>query len=395
MRSKMLVAAVAAVFGVSGIVAAMPAVAQTTSTTSSTDSSELQQLQQQISALQAKVDQLQQQQQQQAQQQAAAPAPESSASAWADNTKINGTMYVDFTNIDQTSDGSKTKSSGTGLDVKRFYLSISHDFNDIWSANLTTDFNYSSADGETQLFVKKAYLQGKFSNLATLQVGSANMPWIPFVENWYGYRFVENTLTDRLHFANSADWGVHMLGDNGMFNYQISMVNGGGYKNPTRTNSVDFAGRIGIQPIKGLMFAVGGYSGDLGKDTTTSPAMHDANRYDAMVAWNGGGLRLGSEYFHASNWDNVTTPLTDSSDGYSVWGSYDFGPASFFARYDQAKPSRDLDPSLKDTYYNTGVAFPVVKGVTLAVAYKNEQLKDNSTVDTKTNEVGVWGQVSF
>ncbi|MEO6967553.1 MAG: porin [Rhodanobacteraceae bacterium] len=311
------------------------------------------------------------------------------------DTKLSGTMYTDFTNIDQTKNGAKTASSGTGLDVKRFYLSVDHKFNDIWSANLTTDFNYSSIDGETQVFVKKAYLQGTFAPLATLRVGSANMPWIPYVEDWYGYRFVENTLIDRTKFGNSADWGLHLLGDNGTFNYQASVVNGGGYKNPTRTNSVDFEGRAGFTPFKGFVVAVGGYSGDLGKDTNTSPALHDAHRYDALVAYNANNLRLGAEYFKANNWNNVVTPATDSADGYSLWGSYDFGPAALFARYDRVKTSKDLDPSLKDTYYNLGVAFPVTKGVRVAVAYKNDELKDDTKIDTKTREFGAWGEVKF
>ncbi len=397
MRSKMLVAAMAAVFGASGLAAAMPAAAQTTSTaTSSPDSTELQQLQQQIDALQAKVRQLEQQQQQQAQAMAAAPPPTpSSAAAWADDTRISGTMYTDFTNIDQTSHGTRTDASGNGLDVKRFYLSIDHKFNDTWSANLTTDFNYLSSDGETQLFVKKAYVQGSFSKLATLRVGSANMAWIPFVEEWYGYRFVENTLTDRLHFGNSADWGAHLFGDNGVFDYQVSLVNGGGYKNPTRSNSMDFEGRVGVEPIKGLVFAVGGYTGDRGKDTHSSPALHDAHRYDAMIAYHANNLRLGGEYFRAANWDNVATPFTDTADGWSVWGSYDFGPAAIFGRYDRAKPSKDQDPSLEDTYYNAGVSFPLTKGVDVALAYKHERLKNDTSIDTRTNEIGVWGQVKF
>ncbi|HET7562305.1 MAG TPA: porin [Rhodanobacteraceae bacterium] len=404
MRSRMLVAAIAAVIGAGGIAAAMPAVAQTTNTSSSlpSDSTELPQLQQQISALQAKVDQLQrQQQQQQPAQTAAAPAAAQAdrrldaLEQWVDNTKIGGTMYTDFTNIDKTSNGSKTAASGTGLDVKRFYLSIGHQFNDVWSANLTTDFNYTAATGETQLFVKKAYLQGAFSKLAILRVGSANMPWIPFVEDWYGYRFVENTLTDRLHFANSADWGVHLLGASGMFNYQVSMVNGGGYKHPARSNSVDFAGRAGFEPIQGLMFAVGGYSGDLGKDTATSPVLHSARRYDAMAAWNRNGLRLGVEWFKADSWNNVTMPLADSADGYSLWGSHDFSTASVFARYDRVKPSKDLDPNLKNTYYNVGVAFPITKGVRVAIAWKNERLRNGTSVDVNSREIGAWGEVKF
>ncbi|MBU6416988.1 MAG: carbohydrate porin [Xanthomonadaceae bacterium] len=386
MRIKMLAATIAA--GLT--LASLGAQAQTAG-----DSQELAQLQAQLAALQTKVSDLEQKQQAQAQVQAQAPAASNTLAAWADDTKVSGTSFIDFTNLDQTSNGKKSATSGTGLDVKRFYLSIDHKFNDVWSANLTTDFNYVSNDGETQLFVKKAYLQGAFSKLATLRVGSANTPWIPFVEDWYGYRFVENTLIDRLKFGNSADWGLHLLGDNGMFNYQVSVLNGAGYKNPTRSNSVDFAGRVGFQPIKGLMFAVGGYTGDLGKDTATSPALHDAHRYDAMAAYAANGLRLGAEWFRASNWNNVTTTLSDAADGWSLWGSYDFGPASVFARYDRAKPSKDLNPNLKDTYYNAGVAFPITKGVKVAVAYKDEKLTDNAAINTHSREIGAWAEVKF
>jgi hypothetical protein len=366
--------------------ASLGAQAQTAS-----DAQELAQLRAQLATLQTKVSELEQKQQAQA----PAPVASSPLAAWAENTKIGGTMFVDLTNIDQTSNGKKTDASGTGFDVKRFYLSIDHKFDDVWSANLTTDFSYVANDGQTQLFVKKAYVQGAFSKLATLRVGSANLPWIPFVEDWYGYRYVENTVTDRLKYGTSADWGAHLLGDNGVFNYQVSAVNGGGYKNPSRSNHVDFEGRVGLQPVKGLMFAVGGYDGDLGKDTQTTPALHSARRYDAMAAWNRDGLRLGAEWFRADNWKNVTTPRADSADGWSLWGSYDFARASVFARYDRVNPSKDLDPSLKDTYWNAGVAFPVTKGVKVAIAYKDERLRNATNIDVKTREIGAWGEVKW
>jgi hypothetical protein len=158
---------------------------------------------------------------------------------------------------------------------------------------------------------------------------------------------------------------------------------------------VDFEGRVGLQPIKNLMIAIGGYSGNLGKDTRTSAALHDANRTDAMIAYSANGLRVGGEYFRAGNWNNVLTPASDSANGWSFWSSYDFGPASVFARYDRVKQSKDLDPSLKDAYYNFGVSFPVIKGLRLALAYKNERLTNDTTTDIKTREIGAWGEVKF
>ena len=163
MRIKMLAAAV-----VAGLtLASLGAQAQT----AGDDSTELAQLRAQLATLQTKVSELEQKQQAQAQ----PPAPSNTLAAWADSTRVSGTMFVDMTNIGQTSNGQKTDASGTGLDVKRFYLSIDHKFDDVWSANLTTDFNYVGNDGETRLFVKKAYVQGVFSKLATLRVGSAAM----------------------------------------------------------------------------------------------------------------------------------------------------------------------------------------------------------------------------
>jgi hypothetical protein len=434
MRSKMLAVAIAASLGASSFAAAA-APAQTKhhkpSAKVSVSASELAQMKAEIAALQQKVDELQAQSdtQAQAQQQTAqavqqvraqqqtvvaAPAPDAELSQRLDkldklvgNTSLSGKMYFDFTNINQkNSDTGKTNASGTGLDVKRFYLSVTHKFNDIWSANLTTDFNYVSNDGETNLFVKKAYVQGTFDKAAILRIGSADMPWIPFVEDWYGFRYVENTLTDRLHYANSADWGLHMLGsagDGGMFNYAVSAVNGAGYKNPSRSKNVDFEGRVGFQPVEGLMIALGGYSGDLGKETENTSADHTAQRGDLMVAYKNKAFRAGAEYFTAKNWNNVTTPATDKADGYSVWGSVGLNDyLTLFARYDNAKLSKTLDPRKKDTYYNLGLQFAVTKGFDLAAVWKHESADAQVATpvpvhvqNVKTNEIGVFGQVAF
>ena len=406
MRTKMLAMAIATGLTVSSF----GAMAQSTSA----DAQQLADLKAQLSALQAKVTALQERTDAQSsinvstQQniEALQKTPGSSASSWADSTRISGTMYVDFTNLDQTSNGTKTDASGTGIDVKRFYLSIDHKFNDIWSANLTTDFNYVSSDGETNLFVKKAYVQGKFDKAAIFRVGSADMPWIPFVENLYGFRYVENTLTDRLKYGNSADWGLHALGDvgaNNMFNYAVSVVNGAGYKNPNRSKGVDVEARVGFVPFDGLTVALGGYSGHRGQETQTAGADHTAQRGDFLIAYVNKQFRVGGEYFTAKNWNNVLTPQADKADGWSVWGSVALtDDLALFARYDEAKLSKDLDHNAKDTYYNVGLQYQVTKGFKLAGVWKHEK-GDKSVLtplpphvqNVKTNEIGVFGEIAF
>jgi hypothetical protein len=329
----------------------------------------------------------------------------------APSTTLGGVGYFDFTDLTTQKNGTDVDVTGLGTDVKRFYVIVGHQFDDTWSANFTSDFNFSSTTGETQLFVKKAYIQGRFDPLATLRLGSADTPWIPYVEGLYGYRFVEKTITDRLGFGNSADWGVNLSGANDSFNYSASAVNGGGFKNPTRSKSVDEELRAGFRPIDSLTIALGYYTGKLGQDTEAAEAaasaskppfsLNTASRSDALAVWQAEGLKLGLEYFTADNFTkaavlNAKGAGTDKMDGYSLFGSYDFSGTdySLFARYDNASPSKDLDPSQKDKYYNAGFAWKSNANLTWAAVYKYEDLKDNAT-DLKSTEIGIFAQVKF
>jgi len=313
-------------------------------------------------------------------------------------TTISGLMFLDMTNITTQAGGKDVDPTGFGLDVKRFYLGIYHKFDDTWSTNFVTDFNYSGTTGETQLFAKKAYLQQYLSDAATLRYGEAEMPWLPYDEGFYGYRFVEKTMVDRLGFGNTVDWGVHFLGKTGVFNYAASIVNGGGFKNPSRSKSMDEEARVGFTPVDGLTFALGYYTGKLGQDTEATPVVNTASRVDFLAAWKAHGLTLGAEYFTADNFTKaaVTTPVTDKADGYSLFGSYDIADTDYsvFGRYDHAKPSKDVAPNLSDKYFNAGFAWRSSPAITWAVAYKLDKL-DNGPAETKTEEFGVWAQVKF
>ena len=335
-----------------------------------------------------------------------------SMAAHADvNTVAGGVLFIDFTNIDQTSLGKDTAAAGTGLDVKRGYITIDHKFDDFWSANLTTDFNYSATTSETQLFVKKAYLQAKWSSEFALRVGSDDNPWIGFVDGLSGLRYVENSAVDKYGFGNSADWGIHALGvaSDGFWTYNFAVINGGGYKNPTRTDSMDVEGRVSISPIQGLTLAAGGYSGKFGQDPANLDPLKSTRtftRTDLLAAYNTADLRIGGEWFSADNNKNNIqytltsgSPAKDSAEGYSMWGWYSFTKDwAVFARYDHVEPKQDTVSTQKDEYEYVGLEWVPRKGVKIAGVYKHERLKDGlfpTKLDTKTNEIGVWAEVKF
>lgn len=323
-----------------------------------------------------------------------------SVAAHAADTKVGGKMYFDLTDRTEKLDGNKTDNSGYGADVPRFYLVVDSNFDDTWSANLTTDFNYSSSDGKSQLFAKKAYIQAALDPLFKVRAGSADMPWIPFVEDQYGYRYVEQTTTDRQKFGNSADWGVHALGANSLVNYGLSVVNGAGYSNVSgRSKRMDIEGRVGVTPITGLTLAAGFYNGALGNEKKSVAAENTATRYNVLVSYVGNGLRVGGEYFQAKNFNKtaITTGPEDKATGYSTWASYDITDViAVFGRYDQTKPSKDLAPDTKLNYANAGVQFVAAKGVKLAAVYKYQKLDTGvAATENKRNEFGVFGEFKF
>jgi len=109
---------------------------------------------------------------------------------------------------------------------------------------------------------------------------------------------------------------------------------------------------------------------------------------------------MSGRIFSAKNYTKtaVSTGPEDKADGFSVWGSVKpVDKIAIFARYDSAKPSKDLNPNRKDTYYNMGVSYQARKNVDLAMVYKHDKVVDySSTVnERKTDEVGLWAQVKF
>jgi hypothetical protein len=322
-----------------------------------------------------------------------AAAPAEALPGWLKGTSISGKGYANVSTIHHKSDGADQADNGTQAELKRFYFQVDHKFNDVFSARFRTDMRYN-ANGTSKdvlVYLKHAYLQAKFAPEFYVRVGEADLPWVPFVEDIYGYRFVENVLIDRTKFGTSADWGVHAGGSfgKGLVNYAVSAVNGAGYKTLSRSsNTIDLAGRVDVHPIKPITLAGGFYTGKLGKSSDVNTTFHRATRWDALAAYTDSRVRAGVEYFHAKDWNQVTSALNDTSDGWSAFGSFAFNPQfSVFGRYDWVKPSKTLNPSLRDHYFNVGLDYKPIKQIDLALVYKRDRAK-NGFISTSNGTIG-------
>jgi hypothetical protein len=346
----------------------------------------------------------------------AAPKP-----GWWNDTKVGATIFADTSYIRNQNDGVSNKQTGTDYDIKRAYLIIDHRFNDVWSANFTSDFLFDSGSGATQLYIKKAYLQAHLNDAFIVRAGSADTTWIPFVENLYGYRYVEKTMIDSYGYGTSADWGVHVLGSflDHHLGYQFSVVDGAGYKVPAigtanRTDTMDVEGRVNAT-FAHFTVAVGGYDGKLGKSMTGTPTFHTAERFDAVAAYTDSRVRAGVEYMWARYYGgDILQPdptKTNKAEGVSAFASWNFLPRfSVFGRYDYLKPKEDTQPSFHSNYYNVGVSYKPIGPLDFALVYKHDSVVDgllstaNGSIGTLNasnigkgdyDEIGLFTQVKF
>ena len=208
-----------------------------------------------------------------------------------------------------------------------------------------------------------------------------------------------------------------ILGDlaGGLVSYQVSAIDGAGYRNVKVTKSVDLEGRLSVQ-YQGLFAAVGGYTGKRGNDTQatglTPTTFHTAKRLDFGAGYKSALFTVGGEYYYAKNWNNVAVnPATnafpeDSAQGYSLFGNVNFAPRwTVFGRYDWNKPNRLTDPALRDRYFNVGLQYEPFHNVDLAMVYKRDRVANgilntgNGNIggldDGTYDEFGIFGQFRF
>jgi hypothetical protein len=365
-----------------------------------------------------------------------------SGPARAGETTFAGTIFTDVTHRRNTDDATRTDDgrSGFGFDLTRFYFTGIYKHDDRWSANFTADVCDKVNIGGTtsarcEVFIKKAYIQGHFSDPVNVRIGAADLAWVPYIEASNKYRYLEPVLIDHFGFGSSTDWGVHFYGREGILNYQLSAVNGGTYNQASnfRSKGVDLEARLAVEPIAGLQIAVGGYQGKRGTEVDVPPGstarFQDAKRLDAMVGYAHPRFRGGAEWFHADDWANTryTAPAagkptpSDEAEGWSVWAAVPVTPAieligrhddleenKEFARFNAptAFNSRALGPEV--TYSHLGVQYTINSVFVATLAWKHVTA-DNGRLpgvnvgssDTKLanggdlDEVGIWTQFKW
>lgn len=279
------------------------------------------------------------------------------------------------------------------VDLKRFFINVDHQFNQDWSAHLTTDFQWQRYQDPTDLLFRHVYVQRRIGDNLRLRLGNAPDTWILPLAEMTRYRYLDPGLIPMAGVGAPADWGVHLLGKSGPVSWTVAAVTGAGFQKPRTGDSPDFQARVSWEVAKGLQLHLGGYRGTLAQDKGDRPHHHTAQRWNGAVTWTDGPWQVGAEYFHASNWRQVNRPQDDSANGASAWGSYRFNPSyAVFLRHDSLDGSRELAPANRREYSNVALEWRHSNNLRFSAAFKHI---DNRTAAGRRidNEFGIWALI--
>lgn len=321
-----------------------------------------------------------------------------SSNAFAGEFTFGGKVFADVSQLQQNDYNAHTRTVGTDADLKRLYLDADYAFNPVWSTHLTTDINWLRGNADPDFWVKHLYVQRKFGTTTVLRVGVDDMPMLALNSQWYGYRYIDSIGTSMQKIDSAADWGIHLKSKLApSVDVALSVVSGGGYKEPTHGHRADVEALVAWHTSKHTVLALGGYDGQLaGSDDPARPLYHTARRLDLVAAYADDIWRFGVRYAYASNWANLYTVKSDRVANWSSWASMQMSPKwSVFARYDHSNPSHLLVPSKKASYADAGVEWRPLKKLRLALVFKHNALESAGKLTRTSNEAGIWTEWAF
>lgn len=326
--------------------------------------------------------------------------------------ELSALFFVNFTKDTTEGDGSLAgngvkQADTVGVALDRAYFTAKYQFDDVWSMRLTADATIDAGlkSKQTNVYIKYAYLQGKFSDAFSVKAGVIDTPWIGYENNLNTHRYVYKSFTDFEKFDSSADAGVGVsgkLGD-GLLQYALAGVNGGGYSKISKTAAVDFNSRLGFYPIKGLTFDLQFRDGYKGTKTWDAATLDPGTKYrlmQGMITYGiGNNFRIAANYI-SQKADDKTTGLTTKSTGYDAWGYYNFNSDfGVFGQYDYLKDKKDATlAEAKVTRYTAGLEYVARKNVRFSLVARGWKItndKFNPGAELKNATYGIYSEVKF
>ncbi|RLL52731.1 hypothetical protein D8Y20_06910 [Mariprofundus sp. EBB-1] len=321
--------------------------------------------------------------------------------------KLSGLVRVDAISnkITSVAGGIPTTTKTQGFDLNRAYLTAKYTIDADNMMRITTDVKYESAltGKKSNIFLKYAYLQSKLAgDAAVLRLGVSHTPWVDYELALWKHAYFIDEPSSTFGYEASSDLGIGLKGKlaNGMVKYFVTAVNGKGYADIKKSNGIDYSGRIGLEPIKGLTFDVGYRTGYKGTKTSAIVPLGKQTLTRAMISYGTDSFRIGVDYMINKD-KTVAAPFEDKL--MSGWGWVKLGAGfGLVARYDQEKSNKLVavlgDVEQKTDQIVAGLTYKRAKNVNFTLGYMGKKFTGYKYVlnDTyKDTRIGLWSQFAY
>jgi len=315
--------------------------------------------------------------------------------AFAGDTVVKGKVFFDYgSKVVTKANGTKTTTSGGN--ITRTYLTVKHKLDDVWSARVTFDssLNTKTTGKKNEVFLKYANLTGKFMPELNVKLGLIETPWIGYEDKLGKHRYISKSYVDKQKFDHSADAGLGVFGkfSDGLVSYDVVIVNGTGYGDTTRTNGQDINARIGFAPVEGLTIDFGYRNGYKGTRVNNLPDTKDTLA-QAMVTYGTSDFRVGANYIRHDSTPNAAVTVKDL--GLDIWAWVNITDSlGVFANYESTKFDKDAVNPVTEKRTVVSLDYKASKKVKLSVAYTN--IKDlHGVAGAKETIAGLYSQFKF
>ena len=239
-------------------------------------------------------------------------APLVSGSSLTDKLDIRGLAYLRYSYEleDSSLPGLNSSTDDRNeFDVDRIYLTFDWQLWDKAKVSYTLEGGeFRDESGQFDLTTKAFFLEIRdlLYPSTYLWIGQADLPWVPYEEGLWGYRYQGTVFPDRMGYMTSTDLGVGFGGDipKDYGSWQASIVNGEGWNKNEIGKHKNVHGRLTLNPLAGREgpmrnFFLTGF-GAVGKYDDVLVGPDDRERFIGQIGYKSPQRwTLVSEYFEA------------------------------------------------------------------------------------------------
>lgn len=284
---------------------------------------------------------------------------------WVKRLSIEGKSYLRY-----SYDTQGPKDDFNEFNIDRIYVGLN------WKVGEKARLRYTLEGGDLreagkenfEVTTKHFYLEVKdvLYRSSYLRLGQADLPWVPYEEALWGYRFQGTVFPDRSGYLTSTDLGMVLGGEipKGRGSWQFALVNGEGWKKKEIGKHKDVHLRLTVNPPASAgfwkNFFVAGFFSTGTYDGVSSGPTSRHRRIAQMGYKAAGRITFVGEYLWASDpssemksrHPSLASRAGQESEGrgYSLFGVLNFSalsPESAAARWEFILRLDHLDPDHK------------------------------------------------